>query len=360
MTQPVQTESALERLEQTRTLSDAELTELLSSDDAKLQEALFRRARAVARANYGNRILIRGLIEISSYCRNDCFYCGIRRSNTRAERYRLTPEQILSCCRLGYDLGFRTFVLQGGEDPHWTDERLAQLVAAIHRAHPDCAITLSVGERSAISYQKLFDAGADRYLLRHETADDAHYALLHPAALSPTERRRCLYDLKKIGYQVGCGMMIGSPGQTLAHLVKDLRFMQALQPEMVGIGPFLPHHQTPFAREPAGSLRQTLRLLAIVRLILPQVLLPATTALSTASEEGRTQGVLAGANVIMPNLSPPDVRRKYLLYDNKRFSGAEAAEAVADLHKSMQAIGYQVVVERGDAPDFCRKDRRPC
>lgn len=326
--------------------TDEELRLLLSNSapDADLTA----KAAAVRQSVYGNKVFIRGLIEFTNYCKNDCFYCGIRASQNKVSRYRLTPEQILDCCRTGYDLGFRTFVLQGGEDGWWNDDRLCQLVSAIKDNHPDCAVTLSVGERSRKSYQRLFDAGADRYLLRHETADCSHYSLLHPSGLTLENRMECLQNLKDIGYQVGCGFMVGSPGQTVEHLIRDLRFIEEFQPHMVGIGPFLPAAGTPFANEPAGSADLTIRLLSIIRLMHPKVLLPATTALGTAETDGRERGILAGANVIMPNLSPKDVRKKYMLYDNKVSTGDEAAESVASLRASMKKIGYEVVTDRGD------------
>lgn len=309
---------------------------------------LYQQARQVADAAYGKRVFKRGLIEFTNYCKNDCYYCGIRRSNANAGRYRLEKQTILDCCKRGYELGFRTFVLQGGEDGYFTDERVCEIVSAIRKSFPDCAITLSIGERSKESYQKYFDAGANRYLLRHETANDAHYRKLHPEELSLTNRKQCLYNLKEIGYQVGCGFMVGSPGQTVEMLYEDLQFIKELQPHMVGIGPFIPQKDTPFGAKAAGTLEQTLRLLAIIRLIHPHVLLPATTALGTIHENGRELGVLAGANVVMPNLSPKDAREKYTLYDNKIHSGDEAAEGDANLRKRMLKIGYELVAERGD------------
>lgn len=303
------------------------------------------------RITYGNEVFMRGLIEFTSCCKNDCFYCGLRRSNTRCERYRLTKAQILSCCEQGYPLGFRTFVLQGGEDAYFTDELLCDTVAAIKNRFPDCAVTLSVGERSYESYQALFNAGADRYLLRHETADSRHYSRLHPEAMSFSNRMQCLYNLREIGYQVGCGFMVGSPYQTAENIADDLLFIRGFRPHMVGVGPFLPQSDTPFGNMRAGSAELTLRLLSMIRLMLPDVLLPSTTALGTAMDDGRERGILAGANVVMPNLSPSDVRKKYLLYDNKICTGSEAAESVAALRESIEAIGFRLVSARGD----CRR-----
>ena len=338
----------IRRLEQDRDLPDRDLLDLIVMQDAEAEALLAQRAAAVRQQVYGRDVFIRGLIEFTNYCRNDCFYCGIRRSNACAQRYRLTREEILACCRAGYGLGFRTFVLQGGEDPFFTTERLAELVRAIKRAYPDCAVTLSVGEKDRATYQAWFDAGADRYLLRHETADEGLYRRLHPEELSLQNRMRCLRDLKDIGYQVGCGFMVGAPFQTPEMLLKDLRFLQAFQPHMVGIGPFIPHRDTPFRDCPPGTAQMTLRLLAIIRLRLPHVLLPATTALGTVQSDGRQRGMGYGANVVMPNLSPLSVRKKYALYDNKISTGEEAAESVALLKQSMAAAGYRVVTARGD------------
>lgn len=340
--------TVVDRLEQTQFLEKQELEFLLQTKDANLLEYLRERADVVRKTIYDNQIYMRGLIEFTNYCKNDCYYCGIRGSNSHAQRYRLSKEQILDCCKTGYELGFRTFVLQGGEDAYYTDERLCDIIRTIKTNYPECAITMSVGERSRESYQAMYDAGADRYLLRHETADHAHYEKLHPSVLSLENRKQCLWTLKEIGFQVGCGFMVGSPYQTIDTLYEDLQLIKELQPQMVGIGPFIPHKDTPFREEQAGTLDQTLRLLSIVRLLQPHVLLPATTALGTIHPKGREQGILAGANVVMPNLSPTDVRGKYLLYDNKICTGDEAAECRFCMQNRMESIGYQVVVDRGD------------
>jgi biotin synthase len=340
--------SIVDHIQKTQDITLLELSALLETEDTALVEYLHQKARETADDIYGKKIYIRGLIEFTNYCKNDCYYCGIRRSNRRAERYRLTKEQILSCADAGYELGFRTYVLQGGEDMKISDDEICDWVAAIKEKYPDCAVTLSIGERTRESYQAYFDAGADRYLLRHETADEEHYRKLHPKELSLANRKRCLWDLKEIGYQVGCGFMVGSPFQTIENLYEDLRFIKELQPHMVGIGPFIPHHDTPFAEEKPGTLEDTLRLLSILRLIHPHVLLPATTALGTIHPLGRERGIQAGANVVMPNLSPTDVRGKYLLYDNKICTGDEAAECRFCMQKRMESIGYQVVTDRGD------------
>ena len=338
----------IERLERERDLTNAEFAVLLDQSSGADLDFLFERARAVRDAHYGRKVYIRGLIELTNYCKNDCLYCGIRKSNASCERYRLTKEQILSCCESGYALGFRTFVLQGGEDGWYTDERMTDIVRAMRQAYPDCAITLSLGERGRESFKRLYDAGANRYLLRHETADEAHYARLHPASMTLTHRLQCLRDLKEIGFQTGAGFMVGSPYQTTECIVRDFRFLQELKPQMVGLGPFIPHHATPLKDFPAGSTERTLLCLSIVRLLLPNVLLPATTALATIDGDGRIKGMNAGCNVVMPNLSPLEDRSKYLLYDNKASSGEEAAESLRALREHLAAAGYEVVIDRGD------------
>ena len=338
----------IDKLKETKHLTKEEWVELIEGRTPEVAEYLFAQARDVREQVYGKSIYIRGLIEFTNFCKNDCFYCGIRRSNTNACRYRLDLDEILECCEKGYELGFRTFVLQGGEDAYFTDDRLEQIVKAIRGRYPDCAITLSVGERSYESYKRLFDAGADRYLLRHETYNPEHYGQLHPAELSAKSRQQCLRNLKEIGYQVGCGFMAGSPYQTVEYLAEDMMFLAELKPHMVGIGPFIPHKDTPFANEPSGTLELTLYMLGLTRLLLPEVLLPATTALGTIASNGRELGIMAGANVVMPNLSPSMVREKYLLYNDKAYTGLEAAESVRDLQDRMRTIGYEVVVSRGD------------
>lgn len=339
----------IDKLEQTQQLSRQEWTRLIAGRTPELAAYLFQRARKIRLRHYGNDVYIRGLIEFTSFCKNDCYYCGLRKSNRDADRYRLTKSEILACCRIGYELGFRTFVLQGGEDGWYTDARMEDIISAIHRTWPDCAITLSAGEKSYESFRRFARAGANRYLLRHETFDPEHYQKLHPAGMSAKHRRQCLWDLKSLGYQVGTGFMTGSPWQTPENLADDMLFLKELNPQMVGIGPFIPHHATPFAGKPAGKLELTLFMLGLIRLMLPRVLLPATTALGTIAPDGREQGILAGANVVMPNLSPPQVRKKYLLYDNKACTGDEAAESLNHLKSRMEAIGYRITVARGDS-----------
>lgn len=330
---------------------DGELRYLICEMTGSEAEIIRKLAREAADSVFGNKVYIRGLIEFTNFCRNDCFYCGIRRSQDIA-RYRLTDDDILGCCETGYGLGFRTFVLQGGEDPYFTDSRLVHTVSAIRERFPDCAITLSVGERSRESYKALKDAGADRFLLRHETADPCHYGKLHPGEMSFENRMNCLAELKALGYQAGCGFMVGSPHQTTGNLIDDLKFIWKFRPAMVGIGPFIPAGGTPFEHEAKGSAELTLRLLSIIRLMRPDLLLPATTALGTAASDGRARGILAGANVIMPNLSPESARKKYSLYDNKLNTGCEAAENLAELKASMAGIGFEIVTDRGDAPEY--------
>lgn len=337
-----------------RTISRDILAEILEKPEEEMKP-LYEAASEVAKEVYGNRIFVRGLIEFTNICKNNCYYCGIRRGNNKVERYRLTEEEILSCCKNGYELGFRTFVLQGGEDDYYSDEKICELLKKIKNAYPECAITLSIGEKSRESYQAYFDAGADRYLLRHETANEEHYKKLHPEELSLSYRKQCLWNLKEIGYQVGCGFMVGSPYQTVDTLYEDLCFIQELEPQMVGIGPFIPHKDTPFAKETAGTLEKTLRLLAILRLLRPQLLLPATTALGTIHPRGRELGICAGANVVMPNLSPVMVRDKYKLYDNKICTGEEAAECRHCLEERVKSIGYEIVTDRGDPENWGKR-----
>lgn len=338
----------IDKLRHEHRLSGEEYAALLSCRDAYTLLYMQQQAREVSREQFGNAVFIRGLIEVGNRCRNNCYYCGIRKGNPSVARYALSRESILACCREGYALGFRTFVMQGGEDPSLTDGWIEETVSAIRNEFPDCAITLSLGEKSREAYERFFRAGANRYLLRHETHNEQHYRKLHPEAMSLRHRLQCLQWLKEIGYQTGTGIMVGSPGQTLDHIVEDLLFIEQFHPEMIGIGPFIPHHDTPFAAEPAGSVEMTLRLLSIFRLMHPATLIPSTTALATLSAEGRERGILAGANVVMPNLSPKEQRKKYALYDNKAAFGAEAAEGLRHLAQRLETIGYRISTERGD------------
>lgn len=338
----------IDKLYETGDLSDNELKMLIEDESDNTAEYLAKRADEIRRRHYGNKVFLRGLIEISSYCKNDCLYCGIRRSCKSAERYRLDRQQILDCADIGYKLGLRTFVMQGGEDAFFTDEYVCGIISELRQRYPDCAITLSLGERSAESYRKMKAAGADRYLLRHETASQELYSKIHPQEMTLDNRIKCLYNLKETGFQTGAGFMVGIPWQTSDDIVKDIRFLQELQPQMIGIGPFIPHKDTPFRDEEGGSPCLTLRLLGIIRLMFPKVLLPATTALGTASENGRIAGLKTGCNVIMPNISPEDARKKYNLYDNKLVSGSETAEGISLLKAEIEAAGYTVSDERGD------------
>lgn len=339
----------IRKLENERSLTLAEYEYLISHRTPEAAAQLAELAVATRKAMYGTDIYIRGLIEVSNICKNDCLYCGIRRGNRNCQRYRLTEEEILSCCAEGYELGFRTFVLQGGEDAYYNDDRMCGLLRTIKEKYSDCAVTLSLGERSRESYQRLYDAGADRYLLRHETADKAHYEKLHPAEMSFDNRMRCLRDLKEIGYQVGSGFMVGSPYQTTDNLIEDIRFLKDLQPDMIGIGPYITHEDTPFASFKNGSLSLTLRLIAILRLMFPYALIPATTALGTIHPQGRELGLKAGANVVMPNLSPVNVRKLYALYENKICTGEEAAQCRGCLERRVQSVGYHIVTAIGNA-----------
>lgn len=329
--------------------------ELLALIKGGADELLRVEADKVRRKVFGDKVYIRGLIEISSICKNDCIYCGIRCSNKNAVRYRLTKEQILNCCKNGKELGFSTFVLQGGEDLHFTDDVLCDIIDGIKKIAPDAAVTLSLGERSRESYRALKNAGADRYLLRHETATSEHYSKLHPKGMSLETRKECLFDLKDLGFQVGSGFMVGSPYQTDEHILADIRFLQELEPDMIGIGPFVPHKDTPFGEYKSGSLELTLRLISILRLCFPEVLLPSTTALGTIAEGGREKGLKCGANVVMPNLSPKDARESYNLYDNKLITGAESIEGLKILEEKIKSAGYSMTMSRGDAPRFIKE-----
>lgn len=347
----------IDKLEKEHILSEEEFAFIIDNRNEELSAYLAEKAKRISRQTFGDSIYIRGLIEFTNYCRNNCYYCGIRQGNTNIDRYRLSKEEILDCCKNGYELGFRTFVLQGGEDYYYTDDMIIEIIADIKERYSDCALTLSIGEKSYESYLAYFRAGADRYLLRHETASDEHYSRLHPLSLSLENRKKCLYNLKEIGYQTGTGFMVGSPYQTSVCLAKDLLFIHDLDPHMVGIGPFISHHDTPFAGEPDGSLELSLFMVSLLRLMLPGALIPATTALGTIHPLGREKAILAGANVVMPNLSPVGVRKKYLLYDNKICTGDEAAECRHCLENRMKGIGYRTVVHRGDFTINKKTDR---
>ncbi len=340
------TKQTIEKLYTSQNISDEELLALLTSDE--MDALLFARADEVRRSVYGDAVYVRGLIEFSNYCKNNCYYCGIRAANTCARRYRLNKQEILSCCAEGYRLGMRTFVLQSGEDSHYSDEMICDIISDIKTNYPDCAVTLSIGEKSRESYQAYYDAGASRYLLRHEAACDTLYQKLHPESMSLKLRKKCLFDLKDIGYQVGAGFMVGAPHQTLSDLVTDLRFLQQLDPDMIGIGPYLKHAQTPFCGYENGSLSLTLRLLSILRLMFPHALLPATTALATIASDGREKGLKAGANVVMPNLSPVSVRQLYSIYENKNCTGEESAQCSDKLRIQIENAGYHMVTDIGD------------
>lgn len=341
----------IERLSRERRLDTQDYFNLITAcDKDDLFNLLRDKATQIAREQFGFGIFIRGLIEISSYCRNNCLYCGLRRGNTQASRYRLSDEEIMDCCEAGYATGFRTFVLQGGEDPAFTDDRLTQLIANIHHAYPEAAITLSLGERTEESFRLLHHAGAARYLLRHEAANRSLYEKIHTSEMSFDNRINCIKSLKEIGFQTGIGMMVGVPGQTINHIVEDLQMIEHLRPQMIGIGPFIPHRHTPFGTYLSGSLRLSLTTIAIARIICPDALIPSTTALTTLSPAGRIEGILSGANVVMPNLSPLAARAKYDLYDNKKTTDAEAAENLSLLQCELQSIGYHINPSRGDHP----------
>ncbi len=336
----------INKLASEHNLSDKELKIILETN--KFDEELKNTADIIRKENYGNKVFVRGLIEFSNYCKNNCYYCGIRRDNKNTVRYRLDKDTIMLCCKEGYELGFRTFVLQSGEDPFFTEEKMCDIISSIRNEYQDCAITLSIGEKSKESYKLFYNAGANRYLLRHETASQNHYNKLHPESMSLENRKKCLFNLKEIGYQVGSGFMVGSPYQTTENLIEDLRFLQELQPDMIGIGPYITHNQTPFSSHPNGSVELTIRLISILRLLFPKVLLPATTALGTLNLKGRELALKAGANVLMPNLSPVNVRKYYDIYNDKICTGEEAAQCKNCLEKRVGAIGYEIVIDRGD------------
>lgn len=340
------TPEQLEQYLQDIVWSDDELANVL--ENAEIDSALALAADSVRRKIYGDEVYIRGLIEFTNYCKNNCYYCGIRRDNQNAVRYRLDKEEILLCCKEGYSLGFRTFVLQGGEDPFYSDKLICEIVSEIREQFPECAITLSIGEKNRESYLAYYNAGANRYLLRHETADEAHYKKLHPDSMSLENRKKCLFNLKEIGYQVGSGFMVGTPFQTTQNLIADLRFLKELEPDMIGIGPYITHAQTPFAKYESGSLELTLRLISILRLLFPYALIPATTALGTIHPQGRELGLKCGANVVMPNLSPVNVRKLYELYENKICTGEEAAQCRGCLERRVEAAGYRIVTAVGN------------
>lgn len=345
----------IDKLSDNNILTKEELIYLIKNVDEASKKYLIEKANEKRQKYYSNKVFMRGLIEFTNYCKNDCYYCGIRRSNDNADRYRLSIEQILECCQLGYELGYRTFVLQGGEDGYYTDDKIVGIVKAIKSEFPDCAITLSIGEKSYESYKKYYDAGADRYLLRHETANEKHYGKLHPKELSLKNRKQCLLDLKEIGYQVGAGFMVESPYQTVENLAEDLLFLKELEPEMVGIGPFIPHKDTCFKDEKQGGLDTTILMIALTRMLLPKALIPATTALGTINPLGREMGLRAGANVVMPNLSPTNVRTKYNLYDNKICTGDEAAECRLCIERRIESAGFKIDSSRGDNIEWCHK-----
>jgi biotin synthase len=338
----------IDTLAKNKVLTKEQFTQLIANRTDQLSEYLFEKARKVREIHYGKDVYLRGLIEFTNHCKNDCYYCGIRKSNLQVERYRLTKEQIIECCDTGYALDYRTFVLQGGEDSYFTKEIMVDIIQSIKQKYPDCALTLSLGEKSYDTYLAYYQAGADRYLLRQETANATHYRQLHPEKLSAEKRKQCLSDLKAIGFQVGTGFMVGSPFQTPENLAEDMLYIYELQPHMVGIGPFIPHHQTPFADKESGSMELTLFMLGLLRLMLPHALLPSTTALGTINPKGREKGLLAGANIIMPNLSPIDVRSKYLLYDNKICISDDARHCRHCLERRVESAGYKIVSARGD------------
>lgn len=338
----------IDKLNEDKKLNLYQWEQLLGTFKEEDQKYAANMARNISLEKFGNKIFFRGIVEFTNVCKNNCKYCGIRRGNKEVSRYRLNKEEILKCCEEGYKYGYRTFVLQGGEDNYYSDEMMEDIISSIHKKYPDCAITLSIGEKERESYEKFYKAGATRFLLRHETADEKHYEKLHTDELSWEHRMNCLKNLKDIGYQTGCGFMVGSPYQSISNIAKDMIFIEKFKPQMIGIGPFIAHKDTPFKDFPCGSAKMTLFILSLCRIMLPDVLLPATTALSTVRDDGRQLGVLSGANVIMPNLSPIEVRKKYMLYDNKAITGDDAGENLKLIQGNMNEIGYEVIIDKGD------------
>ncbi len=344
------TASWIDKLSKQGSLPPEGYRQILLCGDPSTQALLHTAAQEATERVFGRRVYLRGLIEITSHCRNNCYYCGLRASNSEAERYRLSQDEILECCQEGYNIGLRTFVLQGGEDPSLGVEAIEKIVGRIAQEFPSCAITLSLGEHPRGAYERFFAAGASRYLLRHESFNEEHYSQLHPAQMSRHKRLEALESLKEIGFQVGSGIMVGSPHQSIDHIVEDILFIERFKPHMIGIGPFVSHHSTPFAAYPNGDIGLTLKLLSIFRLINPLALIPSTTALATLLHNGHQAGIQAGENVIMPNLSPPSVRAKYAIYDNKAAWGSEAAQGIEALRRQLCAIGYEISMDRGDSP----------
>lgn len=343
-------QNLIDRLFQGERLTRAAFQALVRCEDQDALELLFQRAKERTEEVFGNHVYIRGLVEISSYCKQDCFYCGLRCSNQKAQRYRLSPDEILATCEKGYEMGFRTFVLQGGEDDYYTDEAMCELIREICLSCPGSAVTLSLGEKRKQSYEAFRKAGASRYLLRHETATAEHFSRLHPPGQRLETRMEALATLKDLGFQVGAGFMVGAPFQTPEHMAENLYFLQEFRPHMVGIGPFIPHQDTPFGKYPAGDSSQTVKMIAITRGILPGALIPATTALATLSKDARMRALQGGANVVMPNLSPNEVRVKYNLYNNKLSTGTESAQMLVALREELERYGRKMDLSRGDSP----------
>lgn len=329
-----------------KSASREELIFLLNNLNEAYTKYLLKKSNDVRKQNYGDVVYLRGIIEFTNHCKRNCLYCGIRRDNKSTDRYRLTKEEILECATLGNKLGYKTFVLQGGEDPYFTDEKMIDIIKLLKERFPQNAITLSLGERSYESYKSMYEAGADRYLLRHETASKELYEALHPDG-NFENRIKCLKDLKEIGYQVGAGFLVGLPDSNVYDMVENLLFIKELEPAMCGIGPFIPQKDTSLSKEKQGTVEETIIYLALIRLLVPDILLPSTTALGTIDPLGREKGLKAGANVVMPNLSPVSVREKYALYDGKICTGDEAAECRNCIERKIVNAGFRVEITAG-------------
>lgn len=321
-------------------LEKSEIIQLLNSDGNEL----FKTADEVRQEFVGDEVHLRGLIEFTNICRQTCKYCGIRRENSKVNRYRLSKDEIISMARHGVRNGFKTLVMQGGEDSFFTKDLICEIIFEIKKM--DVALTLSLGERSFEDYKAFKDAGADRYLLRIETTDKELYKSVHPG-MSFENRKRCLYDLKSLGYETGTGCLIGLPGQTVESLADDILFFKELDADMVGVGPFIPHPETPFAKSSCGSFNLALKVMAITRLLLPNINIPATTAMETLSPNGRLIALQSGANVFMPNITEGVSPSKYEIYPDK--SGINGAKngIIGEINENLKVIGRYVSDTKG-------------
>ena len=335
--------SVLEKAKTSSALTPEDLVTLLSATEEQIPQ-LMAAADAVRLQTVGNQVHLRGIIEFSSYCSQRCCYCGLRADNKKIQRYRLTPEQILDTARAAVETGYRTLVLQSGEDTLFSEKCIAELTAEIKKM--DVAVTLSCGERSYKTYQLWREAGADRYLIKQETADPALYRCLRPGH-TLQQRLQCQHWLKELGYQVGSGCMIGLPGQTVETLARDLQLMKEMHIDMSGMGPFIPHPETPLRQNHTGSVSMTIKMLATARLFMPWLLLPATTSLASLHPQGRELALRAGASVIMPNVSPEAFRTLYQIYPGKLNTRNSMADYRAEITTLIEKEGRTVALDLG-------------